>query len=72
MFHSSHYLEIARKETSQTLQMQWTYENAEKNYNKLVNTLKENTNLNVQSGEFGFMMEIELINNGPVTIILEK
>ncbi len=27
---------------------------------------------NVQSGIFGAHMEVELLNNGPVTIILEK
>ncbi len=48
------------------------YENAKKNYDKLISALKENTELNVQSGKFGVMMELELINNGPVTIILEN
>ena len=48
------------------------YETANKNYDKLINKLKENTDLNVQSGKFGAKMELELINNGPVTVILEK
>ena len=29
-------------------------------------------NLNFKAGKFGAMMNIELINNGPVTIILES
>ena len=29
-------------------------------------------NLNVQTGEFGADMQIELINDGPVTILLEN
>lgn len=28
--------------------------------------------INVQSGKFGAHMEVELLNDGPVTIILEK
>ena len=28
--------------------------------------------INVQSGEFGAQMEVELLNDGPVTIIIEK
>ena len=29
-------------------------------------------NLNFKAGKFGAMMNVELINNGPVTIILES
>ncbi|MFA5076430.1 MAG: D-aminoacyl-tRNA deacylase [Patescibacteria group bacterium] len=29
-------------------------------------------NLKVETGEFGAMMQVELVNNGPVTIILES
>jgi len=28
--------------------------------------------LEVQTGEFGAMMEVELLNDGPVTLILER
>lgn len=41
-------------------------------YNDFLTMLKESTELNVQSGEFGADMQIELLNDGPVTIILEK
>lgn len=30
------------------------------------------TGINIQSGEFGASMEVELLNDGPVTIIIEK
>jgi len=26
----------------------------------------------VETGEFGAMMEVELVNDGPVTLVLEK
>ena len=47
------------------------YDCAKKNYEKFLQVLKKKTNLNIQTGEFGAMMNIELINNGPVTIILD-
>jgi D-tyrosyl-tRNA(Tyr) deacylase len=30
------------------------------------------TGLPVQTGEFGAMMQVELVNDGPVTLILER
>lgn len=30
------------------------------------------TGINTQSGEFGAHMEVELLNDGPVTIVIEK
>jgi D-tyrosyl-tRNA(Tyr) deacylase len=48
------------------------YEDAEKIYNRFVEKIKSKTNLNVQTGEFGAMMKVNLENDGPVTIILEK
>ena len=41
-------------------------------YETMVQYLKENYPLHIASGEFGAMMDIELINDGPVTIIIEK
>lgn len=41
-------------------------------YEKTIQYLKNNSSLRIESGEFGAMMQVELINNGPVTIILEK
>jgi D-tyrosyl-tRNA(Tyr) deacylase len=41
-------------------------------YNKMIELLKSQFGLNVQSGEFGAMMDVELINDGPVTVIIDK
>lgn len=40
-------------------------------YEKFVALLREKT-ANVQTGEFGAMMDVELVNDGPVTLWLEK
>lgn len=39
---------------------------------KMFNYMRKNYNIPVEAGEFGAMMEIELVNDGPVTIIIEK
>ena len=41
-------------------------------YEKFVKKLEEETNKPVQTGEFGAMMEIGLVNDGPVTIIIDS
>jgi len=41
-------------------------------YLQMLKYMNENYPIKVESGIFGAMMEIELINNGPVTIIIEK
>ena len=43
-------------------------------YEKFVALLKERGGgkIPVETGEFGAMMEVELVNDGPVTLILEK
>lgn len=43
---------------------------AEDLYKKFVQRFKE-TGLKVKEGEFGAMMDIELVNSGPVTIMLD-
>jgi D-aminoacyl-tRNA deacylase len=40
-------------------------------YNKFVSTLSRLMGKNVCTGEFGAMMEVELVNDGPVTIIID-
>ena len=40
-------------------------------YKKFVAKLEEETGKSVQTGEFGAMMDVALINNGPVTIIID-
>ena len=41
-------------------------------YNKMLNYLKDNNNIKIEAGSFGAMMDIELVNDGPVTVIIEK
>jgi len=42
-------------------------------YERFVALLKERSGgLRVETGEFGAMMEVELVNDGPVTLILER
>ncbi len=45
---------------------------ARKIYNEFIDYIKNNYNLKIYSGEFGAMMDISLINDGPVTLIIEK
>lgn len=45
---------------------------AEPLYDYMVDCFKQITDLNIQEGVFGAMMDVELINDGPVTIIVEK
>lgn len=41
-------------------------------YEACIQEFKSVHGLEVQTGEFGAMMQVSLVNNGPVTIILEK
>ncbi len=41
-------------------------------YEKLLETLRQNSSLKIEAGIFGAMMDVELINDGPVTVIIEK
>ncbi len=44
-------------------------------YERFVALLKERgaaSGINVATGEFGAMMEVELVNDGPVTLLLER
>lgn len=45
---------------------------AENLYDKMVSYFRKNSNLEVETGEFAAMMEVELVNDGPVTLILER
>jgi D-tyrosyl-tRNA(Tyr) deacylase len=44
---------------------------AEKLYQLLINQLKEK-NIPVKTGKFGCYMQVEIVNDGPVTIILDS
>src|SRR5262245_48857283 len=42
-------------------------------YERFVALLKERSGgMRVETGQFGAMMEVELVNDGPVTLVLEK
>ena len=44
---------------------------SKKLYNKFISCLVDK-GLEVQSGEFGSNMDVELVNNGPVTFVLDS
>ena len=41
-------------------------------YERFVALLRERTRGAVETGEFGAMMDVELVNDGPVTLVLER
>jgi D-tyrosyl-tRNA(Tyr) deacylase len=45
---------------------------AENFYNSFMSKLRAATSLNVAEGKFAAMMDVELVNDGPVTIILDS
>ena len=45
---------------------------AEPMYEDMVKYFEEHSDLSVQTGTFGAMMDVSLVNDGPVTLILEK
>ncbi|MFH0841714.1 MAG: D-aminoacyl-tRNA deacylase [Bacteroidota bacterium] len=53
------YIKAARPETAIPL------------YNKFIETLSVLSGRNIATGEFGAMMDISLVNDGPVTIIID-
>lgn len=48
-----------------------SYDLAKKLYDNFVNMMKE-TNLKIETGNFGSDMKVSLTNNGPVTIIIDS
>jgi len=47
-------------------------EKAKQLYEDMLSYLKDNTHLKIQSGIFAAEMKVSLLNDGPVTIILER
>ena len=47
-------------------------EKAEQLYEQMIHYLRRESDLNVATGEFGAYMDVELLNDGPVTIILDR
>lgn len=45
---------------------------AEKSYDNLMTKLREAASLKIAEGKFAAMMDVELVNDGPVTIILDS
>ncbi|MEX0661577.1 MAG: D-aminoacyl-tRNA deacylase [Balneolaceae bacterium] len=45
---------------------------AEPLYDYMVKKLKGSSVKNVETGKFGAMMDVELVNDGPVTLIMER
>jgi D-tyrosyl-tRNA(Tyr) deacylase len=45
---------------------------AEKFYHRFMEKLRAATALKVEEGKFAAMMDVELVNNGPVTILLDS
>ena len=41
-------------------------------YERFVGLLRERAPGRVETGEFGAMMQVELVNDGPVTLVLER
>ncbi|TVQ04030.1 MAG: D-tyrosyl-tRNA(Tyr) deacylase [Balneolaceae bacterium] len=54
------YIEAARQDVAEPI------------YEYMIDKLKKDSGLTVESGEFGAMMQVELVNDGPVTLILER
>ena len=40
-------------------------------YEKFIKQMKDDTGLNIKAGQFGAMMQVHLINDGPVTIFID-
>lgn len=47
-------------------------EKAAQLYHKFISLLKENSGIDVKSGVFGADMQVQLINDGPVTILIDS
>lgn len=45
---------------------------AERFFDQFVETLRETTDLTIQAGVFGAHMKVELLNDGPVTFVLDS
>lgn len=45
---------------------------AERLYDRFVDLLRARTDGPVETGRFGAMMDVELVNDGPVTLLLER
>lgn len=61
-----------RKGTRPSFSSSMGRESAEKIFNEFIELVKVDSNVNVEIGSFGDNMQIEVINDGPVTILLDS
>ncbi len=61
----------SRKGNRPNFQESAPFEYAEKIYNLFVDKMKK-SGINTEAGKFGAMMDVELINDGPVTLITDS
>ncbi|MDZ7692102.1 MAG: D-aminoacyl-tRNA deacylase [Balneolaceae bacterium] len=47
-------------------------EKAEQLYEQMISYFKKKSELNVETGKFGAYMDVDMLNEGPVTIILDR
>jgi len=45
---------------------------AEKLYEEMIDYFKQHSDLNIESGRFGAYMDVQLHNDGPVTLVMER
>lgn len=45
---------------------------ADQLYEEMVAYFKENSHLNIETGQFGAYMDVQLHNDGPVTLVMER
>ncbi|NIT56170.1 MAG: D-tyrosyl-tRNA(Tyr) deacylase [Aliifodinibius sp.] len=45
---------------------------AEKLYEDMIRYFKQHSDLNIETGQFGAYMDVQLHNDGPVTLVLER
>ncbi len=62
----------ARKGTRPSFSDAMPPADAEKFYNRFMEKLRAATTLQVEEGKFAAMMDVELVNDGPVTILLDS
>lgn len=47
-------------------------EKAEKLYKDMIRYFKKHSDLNIEAGQFGAYMDVQLHNDGPVTLVMER
>ncbi len=62
----------ARKGTRPSFIQSAGPEKAEKMYDDFVDYLRKKSDLKIQTGVFAAMMDVELLNDGPVTLVLDR